>query len=164
MRTASQSPSLISELLSLVAPAEEAFRSRWRLSTLRRVDEDLHTALREQMDLYNAALVTGSDEEAREHTAAMVRGWRAACAALESPLHPDDAYFEGIDFTTGTHVIIGEHMGSKGRVQSKDGRNVIFMTPHEVASLVAGLNVIREAKSVFPDAELIEIYPGSREL
>lgn len=149
----------MSELIAMVAPAEQAFRSRWRMSTLLRADPDLHQALVEQIGLYNAALVTGGDDEAKEHAGAMVRGWRAACAALEAPLQDDDAYFTGIDYKTGLHVVIGEHRASVGRVQIKDDRKVIFMTPDEVAALVAGIQIIAEAKSVFPDAEIIQEYP-----
>lgn len=149
----------MSELLAQVAPAEEAFRSRWRLSTLQRIDVELHQALVEQIELYNAALVTGSDSEAREHAAAMVRGWRAACAALEAPLQDDDAYFVGIDYHTGLRVVIGEHRESVGRVQVRDDRKVIFMTPDELAIMVGGLQIIAEAKTIFPDAEVIRLYP-----
>ena len=152
-------PSLVGELMAEVAPAEQAFRSRWRLSTLARINPDLHEALVDQIRLYEISLVTGSDDEAREHSAAMVRGWRAACAALEAPLQDDDAYFVGIDYKTGLHVVIGEQQASKGRVQVRDDRKVIFMTPDELATLVAGIQIIAEAKSVFPDAEVIQLYP-----
>ena len=152
-------PPVVSECLALVAPAEQAFRSRWRLSTLARVNADLHEALLDQISLYNTALITSSDDEAREHAAAMVRGWRAACAALEAPLQDDDAYFVGIDYKTGLHVVIGEQQASKGRVQIRDDRKVIFMTPDELATLVAGIQIIAEAKTVFPDAEVIQLYP-----
>ena len=147
------------ECMALVAPAEQAFRSRWRLSALARVNADLHEALLDQIRLYDTALVTGSDDEAREHAGAMVRGWRAACAALEAPLQDDDAYFVGIDYKTGLHVVIGEQQASKGRVQIRDDRKVIFMTPDELATLVAGIQIIAEAKTVFPDAEVIQLYP-----
>lgn len=152
-------PSLVSELLAEVAPAEQAFRSRWRLSTLLRVNPDLHQALVEQIALYNAAMVTGSDDEAREHAGAMIRGWRAACAALEAPLQDDDAYFVGVDYNTGLHVVIGEHQASVGRVQLKDDRKVIFMTPDELATLVGGMQIVAQAKTLFPDAEVIQLYP-----
>ena len=152
-------PSLVGELMAQVAPAEQAFRSRWRLSTLLRVDPDLHQNLVEQISLYNAAMVTGSDDEAREHAGAMVRGWQLACAALEAPLQDDDNYLVGIDYKTGLHVVIGEQQASKGRVQIRDDRKVIFMTPDELATLVAGIQIIAEAKTVFPDAEVIQLYP-----
>lgn len=148
---------VVGECLALVAPAENAFRSRWRLSTLARLAPDLHEAIVDQIGLYNASLVTGSETEAREHAAAMVRGWRAACAAMEAPLVDDDAYFEGVDYNTGLHVVIGEHRGSFARVQIKDGHRCIFMTPDEVARMMAGVRLITDAKSVFPDAELIGV-------
>jgi len=147
----------IAKCLALVAPAETAFRSRWRLSTLKRADADLHDALCEQIDLFNTALVTGSDDEARLQSEAMVRGWRAACAALESPLLPDDAYQVGFDPSTGTRVVIADTKASIGRVQNIDGDRVLFVTPDEVAKLVASMGVIAECKSLFPDAEIVEV-------
>lgn len=152
-------PSSVAAALALVAPAETAFRSRWRMSTLEKSNKDLHDAVVEQMQLHDAALIAGSDDEVRIQSEAMVRGWRAACSALEAPLQPDDAYFEGHfegwDMTTGLRVVIGQHKASLARVQAKDGRRVIFMTPDEVATLVAGHNLIAETKVAFPDAEVI---------
>lgn len=150
---------VVGECLKLVAPAETAFRSRWRLSTLKRVNAALHDLLVEQIDLYNTALVTSSDKEARMQAEAMVRGWRAACAALESPLLPDDAYQVGWDPNTGTKVVIAEQAASVGRVQALDGQRVMIVTPDEVAKLIAGMSIIREAKAFFPDAEVLEVMP-----
>jgi hypothetical protein len=148
---------VVGECLSLVRPAESAYRSRWRLGTLLRVNPDLHQMLVEQIDLYNTALVTGSDNEARAQAGAMVRGWRAACAALESPNLPDDAYQIGFDLNTGTRVVIAEQAASKARVQARNGERVIIVTPDEVARMVAGMAVISEAKAFFPDAEVLSV-------
>lgn len=152
---------IVSQCLALVAPAETAYRSRWRLSTLQRVNADLHQALSEQIDLYNQALVTGSDKECRVQSEAMVRGWRAACAALESPMLPDDAYLVGMDYNTGTRVVIAEQKASVARVQVKDGERVVMVTPDEVARMVAGMGIFAEVKSLFPDAELLQIEKGN---
>lgn len=150
---------VVAECLALVQPAESAFRSRWRLSTLVRVNPDLHQALVEQIDLYNQALVTGTTTDAREHSAAMVRGWRAACAALESPLLADDAYLTGFDAATGTRVVIAEQRASVGRVQALKGERVLIVTPDEVARLMAVSTILAETKALFPDAELVAVHP-----
>lgn len=151
----SPTPGLVGELMMLVAPAEAAFRCRWRLQTLERVDKDLHDRLIEQQALYDRALITGPDSEARDQAAAMVRGWRAAVAALESPLRPDDSYMVGFDNRTHIAVVIAEQPGSQARVQVRDGQKVITVTPDEVAKIVAGLSVVMEAKGLFPDAEVV---------
>lgn len=148
---------VVSECLALVAPAETAYRSRWRLGTLARLDAGLYGLLVEQIDLFNAALVTGTVSEVREHAAAMVRGWRAACARLEAPLVPDDAYLMGFDANTGTRVVVSEQLGSIGRIQRVAGDRVMMVTPDEVARMVAGMAVIAEAKQFFPDAEIMEV-------
>lgn len=148
---------LVAECLALVAPAENAFRSRWRLSTLERANADLHRMLVDQIGLYNAALVTGTATDAREHAAAMVRGWRAACAALESPLLPDDSYQVGYDSFAGIRVVIADQRTSVGRAQSLNGERVVIVTPDEVATMIAGMTIMSEAKAFFPDAELVRV-------
>jgi len=150
----------IADCLALVGQAEATFRNRWRLGTLRRVNADLHEALVDQIDLFNTAMVTGSDSDAKEQAAAMVRGWRAAVAALEAPLEPDDAYLVGVDWNTGTRVVIAEQSGSVGRVQSVNGERVVIVTPDEVARMVAGMTVLAEVKQFFPDAELLQVQPA----
>lgn len=151
---------LVSDCLALVAPAADAFLSRWRLSTLRRLDPELHGLLIEQENLYNAALVTGTADEAREQSAAMVRGWRAAVARCEATV--DDAYLVGACPRTGTRVCVGTHLGSVARVQADPnhaGLNVLFVTPDEVARMMGGLALVASCKTAFPDAEVIELYP-----
>lgn len=151
---------LVSDCLAMVAPAETAFRSRWRLGTLQRVDAELHRLLVEQIDIYNISLVTGTDQEARTQSEAMVRGWRAAIAVLEAPLVQDDAYLVGVDYTTGTRVVVAEQLASVGRVQSVKGEKVVLVTPDEVARMVAGMQLVAEAKSFFPDAEILTVGPA----
>lgn len=148
-------PALVAELMAQVAPAEAAFRCRWRLQTLERVDAHLHGLLVEQMGLYDRALAAGTDEDARIQADAMVRGWRAAVSALESPLRSDDAYMVGFDGQTGIAVVVAEQAGSVARCQVRDGQKVITVTPDEVAKIVAGLSVVMEAKGLFPDAEVV---------
>lgn len=153
-----------SECVALTAPAEQAFTSRWRMSTLKRIEPDLYEALVDQKRLYDIALITGTDTEAREQASAMVRGWKAACARLEAPLQPDDAYFVGLDGRTGTYVVIGDHPASAARVQAHPryaGVNAVFMTPDEVAAIVAGMQTLSAVKLAFPDAEVIEMHPAA---
>jgi predicted exporter len=149
--------STVADALSLTAPAEAAFRSRWRLSTLARIAPELHQALTEQIQLYDTAMLTGRDDEVKLQSEAMVRGWRAACKTLEQPLNDDDAYFVGQDPKTGTKLVIGQCKQSIARVQSIEGSRAIFMTPDELAVIVAGLDIIAQAKTLFPDAEVVEM-------
>lgn len=160
---AAVTPTLVANLLAMVAPAETAFRSRWRLQSLRRIDPELHALLVEQIGLYERSLVTGSDDDAQDQAAAMVRGWRAACAAMESPLQPDDAYLTGWDHNTNTIVVIAKCQASGPRAERVLGQKVVTITPDEVAKVIAGLNIIAEAKSLFPDAEVIRFEEVSAE-
>lgn len=154
---------IASQCVAMVAPAESAFHSRWHLRTLARINPELHDRLVVQIGLYETALVTGSDSDAKIQSEAMVRGWAAACKAMEADLTPDDAYQTGIDYLTGTRVVIGSCKASAGRVQAIDGERVIFVSPDEVACILGGLRSLSQAKSLFPDAEVIEMFPGARE-
>lgn len=154
--------SIISECLSMVRPVEEAFRSRWRLSTLKRIDPELHGLLQEQIDLFESSLVTGTDAETREQAAAMVRGWEAAWRRLELEANPDDAYMAGYDEMTMTKVIIGPTAKSIARVQHIAGQRLVMITPDEVARLIGGMGALIEVKAVFPDSEVLSAAEAER--
>lgn len=143
----------MAECLALTAPAETAFHSRWRLSSLRRVDADLWQALTEQQELYGSACVMGTDAEARLQSEAMVRGWGAACRAMEG--QPEDAYLMGMDDASGIQVVIAEHKGSRDALAKRYGEPLVLITPNEVAALLGSVAIIREAKAHFSDAELV---------
>ena len=145
--------SVTAKALSLVTPAEMAFKSRWRMSTLERVDPDLAQALREQQALYDSAMLKGTDDDVRVQSEAMVRGWRAACQKMEHPLQEDDAYFIGFDTFTGTKVCIADHKACAARAQQVHGQKVLLVTPDEVAKLMGGMTALTQVKGAFPDAE-----------
>jgi hypothetical protein len=151
--SAQASPVVVGECLAMVAPAEAAFHSRWRMSTLERCDSDLHQLLREQIDLYSTALIIGSAEELREQAGAMVRGWRAACGAMEAK--PHDAYLVGLDWATKTRVVISDHKHSIAHLSGHEECRVVAVSPDEVAKLIGSLGIIALTKEHFPDAELV---------
>lgn len=144
----------VAACLEMVTPAEAAFHSRWRLSSLKRVDAGLHDALTDQQELYGSALVMGADAEARLQSEAMVRGWAAACRAMEAADMPDDAYLMGMDDASGIQVVISEHKGSRDVLEKRYGAPVVLMTPNEVATLLASVAIVKQAKQCFPDAEI----------
>jgi len=144
----------VAECLAMVGPAETSFHSRWRLSSLRRVDVELYEALTDQQELYGSALVMGSDAEAKMQSEAMVRGWAAACKAMETVNAPDDAYLMGLDPVSGIQVVISEHKGSRDALAARYGEPLVLMTPSEVAALLGTVEIIRRAKECFPDAEI----------
>ncbi|MEG9883736.1 MAG: hypothetical protein V6Z86_03785 [Hyphomicrobiales bacterium] len=148
---------LIPRVMGQVA---EAFESRWTLAALKRVDADLHRRFNEQQGLYHEALITGSDHEVEEQAAAMCRGWAAIARAMEAAGTEDDAYLLGFHGTTGAKVAIGEQKHAIARVRELHGDKVIWITPDEVAALVGGMELLKVAKGVFPDAEVINLYPN----
>ncbi len=148
----------IPRVMGQVAEAAEAFESRWTLAALKRVDADLHRLFNEQQDLYHEAQITGSDHEVEEQTGAMCRGWAAIARAMEAAEAEDDAYLLGFHGTTGTRVAIGEQKHATARVRELHGDKVIWITPDEVAALVGGMELLKAAKGVFPDAEVINLY------
>jgi hypothetical protein len=151
---------LIPRVMGQVAGAAEAFESRWTLNALKRVDPDLHQIFNEQQDLYHEALIRGSDPEVEEQAAAMCRGWAAVARAMEAAKAEDDAYLLGFHGGTGTRVAIGGQKHAIARVRELHGDKVIWITPDEVAALVGGMELLKAAKGVFPDAEVINLYPN----
>lgn len=143
----------VSDCLALTAPAEAAFHSRWRLSSLKRVDAGLWQALTEQQELYGSSLVMGTDAEARLQSEAMVRGWSAACRTMED--QPDDAYLMGMDDASGIQVVISEHKGSRDELAKRYGEPLVLMTPSEVAALLGSVQIVAAAKAHFPGAEIL---------
>lgn len=149
---AQASPAVVAECLAMVAPAEAAFHSRWRLTTLERVDPELHQLLHEQIDLYSTALIAASADELREQSGAMVRGWRAACGVMEA--QPHDAYLVGLDWATKTRVVISDQKQSMAHVSGHEECRVVAVSPDEVAKLIGSLGIVALTKEHFPDAEL----------
>jgi len=151
---------LIPRVMGQVAEAAKAFESRWTLAALKRVDADLYKIFNEQQGLYHEALITGTDHEVEEQAAAMCRGWAAVARAMEAARAEDDAYLLGFHGGTGTRVAIGEQKHAIARVRELHGDKVIWITPDEVAALVGGMELLKAAKGVFPDAEIINLYPN----
>lgn len=150
----------VAAIMERVSRAAAPFESRWTLDALRRLDADLHERLVDQRNLYHQALITGSPEEVEDQAAAMCRGWAAVTRAMEAAGIGDDAYLLGFHGATGTRVAIGEQKHAIARVRDLHGDPVIWITPDEVAALVAGLEAIKAAKSLWPDAEIIRLYPN----
>ena len=73
---------------------------------------------------------------------------------------PDDAYLLGVCPRTGTKVAIGDQVAARARVREIHGEQVIWMTPHECASLLASQQTVASLKRLFPGAELIDLYPN----
>ena len=148
----------IAAVMRRVSDAAAPFESRWTLTALHRTDPELHDRLFDQQGLYHQALVTGEADDVEEQSAAMCRGWAAVTRVMEAASVPDDAYVLG--FHAGTRVAIGEQKHAIARVRELHGAPVIWITPDEVAALVAGLEAIKTAKSLWPDAETIRLYPN----
>jgi hypothetical protein len=145
-----------------VAEAAGAFEARWTLLALKRVNPDLHQALREQLNLFDEMVITGSAVDIDEHGPATCRGWAAAVKAMEAA--PDDAYLVGYDSGTGTRIAIGNHK-SADRVRDVYGNECVFFTADEVAGLL-GTNEafvrMSEVKEIWPGAEIVDIRKGER--
>lgn len=62
--------------------AELPFAEKWSWKTLRTIDRELAQLLREQVDLFDEACVTGTPAEVAEQGAALVRGYEAAVRCL----------------------------------------------------------------------------------
>ena len=145
-----------------VTKAASAFEARWTMLALKRVNPDLHDALREQCDLYCQAIMHGAPSDVERQSEGLVRGYAAAVAAMEQHRAPDDAYLIGRH--NGLVVFITDQKAVNERVTdvAETGERAILMSPDEVAMLfssIEGLGAIAAIKQLFPGAELIERYP-----
>lgn len=153
----------LNRIMGEVSDAASRFESRWTFRALKRVDAGLHDLLVEQQSLYHEALVTADMSELETQAAAMVRGWKAVTARMEAAGVEDDAYLLGLDSRTGTKVAVGNARQAAARVREMHGEQVIWITPDEVAAMVAGLESIKaieEVKRMWPTAEVIRLYEG----
>jgi hypothetical protein len=146
--------------MRVVSEAAIPFESRWTLAALRRVDPDIHARLREQRNLFDAVLVTGSLAEVEAHGAAMCRGYAKAIAVLEQAAEPDDAYLLGEDPASGFRVAIGDQKAAANRVRELHGAMVVWITPDEVAAVLSHIEAfkpIAAIKRLFPGAEMLGV-------
>lgn len=147
--------------LGEVSSAAAALESRWTGLALRRVDPDLALRLHEQRCLFDEACFAGVASEIEEQGAAMCRGYAAAVRALVVADAPDDAYMLGLDSASGCKVAIGLQKAALSRVREVHGHDVIWITPDEVAVLMASVESFKfvgAVKQFFPGAEIIQRY------
>jgi hypothetical protein len=142
-----------------VAEASKPFESRWTLRALAVADKELYHRFLDQQSLWHAALMSGDEDDVRTETAAMCRGWEAITRRMEELKEPDCAYLIGVDPNTGTRVAIMDQVAARERVRVVEGEEVICITPHEVATMLASAQVLASMKGFFPGAELIDLYP-----
>ena len=146
-----------------VAEAALPFEARWTQAALKRVDQDLHRRLLDQRDLFDQALVTGTAQDIELHGAALCRGYAIAIQALERAAEPDNAYMLGQDVRSGFRVAIGQQKAAAQRVREVLGDKVVWVTPDEVATIVAHLEAFKPItliKQLFPGAEILDLHPG----
>jgi hypothetical protein len=144
----------ISKLYGRVAEAASAFEARWTLRALRRTDSALYGKFVEQEKLWEAALVTGSDADVEEQTAAMCRGWQAVAARMLEAGAAEDACLMG-QAPNGLRVAISDQRAAEARCDE----GVVFVTPDEVATLVAAQRELMSIKQAFPGCEIVDLYP-----
>lgn len=153
---------VLSRWLGDVSRAACAFEARWTFGALRRVDATLAQRLDEQRSLWDAACITGSDDDVALHGAAMCRGWAAGVRACEAAGLADDAYQLGRDAASGLVVAIGDQRAAADRVREIHGERVVWVTPDECARMLASIESFKfvgAVKQFFPGAELIDRYP-----
>jgi ABC-type uncharacterized transport system ATPase subunit len=152
----------VEEAMRRISEAAASFEGRWTMRALARVDADLATALQDQIDLFNEALITSAMDDVREQGEALIRGYVVCTQAMQDAQEPDDAYLMGKDPDTGLTVAIGQNRHAIARVREAHGEKVVWMNPDEVAAMVAGLQSVARVKELFPGAEIerIDRYPN----
>lgn len=146
---------VVEQMIRRESAAAAAFESRWTMRALRRVDAELCQAVDEQRQLFHEAILTGEDEQIREHGEAMCRGWSAVVVRMEQAGEPDDAYLLGQH--GGTMVAIGAQRSANARVRELHGERVVWLTPDEVAAMFAGMQSVAKVKALWPGAEITRV-------
>jgi hypothetical protein len=144
-----------------VSKAAASFESRWTDLSLRRVDNELARRFHEQRNLFHAALLKGDGKEVELQGGAMCRGYAAIVKRMEAAGAEDDAYQLGQDPQTGTKVAVGTQKAAIERVRDLHGQDVVWITPDEVAALMAGIEMFKFVTAVkqrFPGAEIVNRY------
>jgi hypothetical protein len=147
-------------IIERVSDAALIFESRWTYGALRRRSPDIATRLHEQRNLFVEACVTdASDREVIEQGEALLRGYAIAMATLEQAAEPDDSYMLGVDTVSGTKIVIGHSPAAADRVRKLHGKETVWITPDEVARIIAGaasFQAIAAVKRVFPGAQAVD--------
>lgn len=144
-----------------VGAAALPFEARWTRLALRRASPSIAKALHEQLGLFDQACFTGERGEVETHGAAMCRGYAAAVKALTEAGAEDDAYQMGADPVSGLKVAIGSQRAAVDRVRTLHGQDVIWITPDEIAVLLASVEAFKfvgAVKQFFPGAEIVRRY------
>jgi hypothetical protein len=153
----------IERLQPAITAAAVAFEQRWTLAALRRVDAGLHARLLRQHALWTAALAGDDVVEVVAQGEAMVRGWRAAVAAMIAEGEQDCACLVGRDTASGLVLAIGTSLAAADQVRQSVGPDAVFLTPDEVAGLLAGLGgfeTLAAIKRAFPGATASAVSPS----
>jgi hypothetical protein len=156
------SSSIVTHWLGEVAAAALPFESRWTWLALRRVDDDLGRRLFEQRGLFDQACITGTEADVETHGAAMCRGYAAAVRALEQAGAEDDSYMLGQCPRTGFRIAIGHQKAALARVREIHGDTVCWVTPDELAGIMANVEAFKSiavVKRFFPGADIIDFHP-----
>jgi hypothetical protein len=143
-----------------VTAAALAFEARWTRNALRRVAPELADRLDQQTRLYQEAVEDGTAEQIETQGGGMCRGYAVCAAAMQTAKADDDAYLIGV--SDDVTVAIGDARAAVDRVKERFGRDVVFVTPDEVAEMLAKLPALSEVKRVFSGAEIVEIRKSGR--
>jgi hypothetical protein len=158
---------LVLEWRKRTTEAALQLETRWTYAALRRASAGIADRLHDQRNLFVEACVRGTARQIVEHGEALCRGYAAAVAALEKAREADDAYLLGVDLVTGTKIAVGQQKAAVARIRELHGENVIWITPDEVARIMAGLEsfkAIGAVKKLFPGAEILDRYPDEGNL
>lgn len=155
------------ELLeSRVAYAASDFEARWRYQTLRRINPDLYARFREQERLFSEACIAGEARWVDIHGSALLRAYTALTETMIAIPVPDDTAMQGTDPATGFRVVVVENEAAKRAYGTVAGEGAserpryseggpLVATPDEIATLLAGLQLVADVTNAFPGAVIV---------
>ena len=160
---------IVALMSSRVSESAKLLETRWTYAALKRRNPDVACRLHDQRNLFVEACVTGIARQITDHGEALCRGYEVAARVLEESGEPDDAYVLGTDLVTGLKIAIGQQKAALERIRQIHGEDVVWLTPDEVARMLAGIESFKfvgAVKKFFPGAEIIDRYEseGNTEL
>jgi hypothetical protein len=93
----------------------------------------------------------------------LCRGYEKAVCVLEEAMEEEDAFIVGKDPRTGFTVAIGAYKASAELMKELYGDDVIWVSPDEVAAVMANLNalnIVIKINHIFPGAEISQCVPA----
>jgi hypothetical protein len=138
----------------------ERYERRWALSSLGRVDRELHDLLVEAMAKFYRAIDDEAATGIRLQAETAAKGWEAAIKVMSTAQPSGSSYLLGRCRKTGTTIAISDQKLATEEAKKNHGPDVVLFAPDELVELLAGtpgFRILAETKRRFPGSEISDV-------